>query len=124
MTRWKCGAASLALTMPTVTLPNASRLQTLFPGYYKTSIAIEALTAQKSQLLRSIQYTTMGSLEFKDLFTQDGTVYGDWRDGFHMTGCVVVKKVISPERAAYYRQKQIEWLQSGAARIISLSYSG
>ncbi|KAK8159714.1 hypothetical protein IWX90DRAFT_390525 [Phyllosticta citrichinensis] len=54
----------------------------------------------------------MGSLEFKDLFTHDGTVYGDWRDEFHKNGCAVIKNVISPERAAYYRQKQIEWLQS------------
>ncbi|KAK8223776.1 hypothetical protein HDK77DRAFT_44631 [Phyllosticta capitalensis] len=54
----------------------------------------------------------MGSLESNDLFTHDGTVYGDWRDDFHRDGCAVVKNVISPERAAYYRQKQIEWLQS------------
>jgi hypothetical protein len=37
--------------------------------------------------------------------------YGDWRDEFHKYGCVVVKGVITPERAEYYRTKQIEWLK-------------
>lgn len=37
--------------------------------------------------------------------------YGDWRDDFHKYGCTVVKGVITPERAAYYREKQIEWLK-------------
>jgi hypothetical protein len=47
-----------------------------------------------------------------DLLQHDGTVYGDWRDEFHRNGCVVIKGVITPERAEYYKRKQIEWLQS------------
>ncbi|KAJ5464780.1 uncharacterized protein N7458_000466 [Penicillium daleae] len=37
---------------------------------------------------------------------------GDWRDEFHKYGCVVIKNVISPERAEYYREKQIQWLKN------------
>lgn len=47
-----------------------------------------------------------------DLIQHDGAVYGDWRDDFHRNGCAIVKAVVTPERAAYYKQKQIEWLQS------------
>ncbi|CAG8129126.1 unnamed protein product [Penicillium salamii] len=38
--------------------------------------------------------------------------YGDWRDEFHQNGCVVIKNVITPERAEYYRDKQIQWLKN------------
>ncbi len=38
-------------------------------------------------------------------------VYNDWRDEFHKNGCVVIKNVISPERAQYYCDKQIAWLK-------------
>jgi hypothetical protein len=38
--------------------------------------------------------------------------YGDWRDEFHKYGCVVIKNVISKERAEYYRKKQLEWLHN------------
>ncbi|KIV99694.1 uncharacterized protein PV09_08627 [Verruconis gallopava] len=37
--------------------------------------------------------------------------YGDWRDEFHKNGCVLIKNVISKERAAYYAQKQLDWLK-------------
>jgi hypothetical protein len=47
-----------------------------------------------------------------DLIQHDGAEYGDWRDDFHRDGCAIVKGVVTPERAAYYKQKQIEWLQS------------
>jgi hypothetical protein len=47
-----------------------------------------------------------------DLIQHDGKFYGDWRDDFHRYGCAVVKNVITPERAEYYKKKQIEWLQS------------
>lgn len=48
-----------------------------------------------------------------DLIQHDASKqYGDWRDEFHKTGVAIVKGVITPERAAYYREKQIEWLQS------------
>ncbi|GIZ45512.1 hypothetical protein CKM354_000867500 [Cercospora kikuchii] len=47
-----------------------------------------------------------------DLIQHDGTNYGDWRDEFHKDGFAIVKNVITQERAAYYRQKQIDWLQS------------
>lgn len=50
--------------------------------------------------------------ETKDLVTFDkDTIYGDWRDEFHKNGCVLIKGVISPERAQYYCDKQIEWLK-------------
>ncbi|KAB8210431.1 Clavaminate synthase-like protein [Aspergillus parasiticus] len=48
----------------------------------------------------------------KDLLTFDGRTYGDWRDDFHKHGFAIVKGAVSPERAEYYRQKQIAWLQS------------
>jgi hypothetical protein len=38
--------------------------------------------------------------------------YGDWRDEFHKYGCVVIKNVISKERAEYYQKKQLEWLHN------------
>ncbi|KAI4658820.1 uncharacterized protein J4E79_006579 [Alternaria viburni] len=47
-----------------------------------------------------------------DLISYDGTVYGDWRDDFHKNGTAIIKGAISPERAEYYKKKQIEWLQS------------
>ncbi|KAI6811471.1 hypothetical protein KC332_g11725 [Hortaea werneckii] len=48
-----------------------------------------------------------------DLLTHNSkTAFGDWRDEFFKTGVAVVKNVISPERAEYYKSKQIEWLQS------------
>lgn len=37
--------------------------------------------------------------------------YGDWRDEFHRDGCIILRNVISPERAKYYADKQIEWLK-------------
>ena len=50
--------------------------------------------------------------ETKDLVTFDeAAVYGDWRDEFHRNGCVVIKNVISPERARYYCDQQIAWLR-------------
>lgn len=36
---------------------------------------------------------------------------GDWQDEFQKYGCVVIKNVITPERASYYRDKQIQWLK-------------
>nr|OQO20665.1 hypothetical protein B0A51_11024 [Rachicladosporium sp. CCFEE 5018] len=47
-----------------------------------------------------------------DLIQHDGEKFGDWRDEFHKTGTVLIKGVVSEERAKYYQQKQIEWLQS------------
>lgn len=47
-----------------------------------------------------------------DLVTFKPRDYGDWRDEFHKFGCVVIKNVISPERAQYYRGKQIQWLKN------------
>ncbi|KAL6916439.1 hypothetical protein ACHAP8_007733 [Fusarium lateritium] len=56
--------------------------------------------------------TVAARFETKDLVEFDpNVVYGDWRDEFHKTGCVVIKNVISPERAQYYCEKQIEWLK-------------
>lgn len=47
-----------------------------------------------------------------DLIQHNGTKYGDWRDDFHRDGFAIVKGVVTPERAEYYKAKQIEWLQS------------
>ena len=47
-----------------------------------------------------------------DLVTFTAQNYGDWRDEFHKNGCVVIPGVISPERAQYYCDKQIEWLHN------------
>lgn len=47
----------------------------------------------------------------KDLVDFSGITFGDWRDEFHKNGCVVLKGVITPERAQYYREKQLEWLR-------------
>lgn len=48
----------------------------------------------------------------KDLVEFDpNRVYGDWRDEFHKNGCVLIKNVVSKERAAYYAEKQLEWLK-------------
>ncbi|UQC89020.1 uncharacterized protein CLUP02_14548 [Colletotrichum lupini] len=56
--------------------------------------------------------TFAAQFESKDLVTFDaGKHYGDWRDEFHRNGCVIIKDVISKERAQYYCDKQIEWLK-------------
>lgn len=34
-----------------------------------------------------------------------------WKEEFQRYGCAVIKSVISPSRANYYRAKQIEWLK-------------
>jgi hypothetical protein len=47
----------------------------------------------------------------KDLVDFSGITFGDWRDEFHRNGCVVLKGVITQERAQYYREKQLEWLR-------------
>lgn len=38
--------------------------------------------------------------------------YGDWRDEFFENGWAVVKGAIPDDRAAYYRDSAIKWLQS------------
>ncbi|KAH7152724.1 hypothetical protein EDB81DRAFT_432450 [Dactylonectria macrodidyma] len=60
-----------------------------------------------------VQHTFAPRFEAKDLmqFDQDA-FYGDWRDEFHKNGCVVIKNVISKERAQYYVDKQIQWLKN------------
>ena len=47
-----------------------------------------------------------------DLMGFSGEVFGHWRDEFHKKGCVVIKNVISKEKAASYCQQQIDWLKS------------
>jgi len=48
----------------------------------------------------------------KDLVDFSGVKFGDWRDEFHKNGCVILKGVITPERAEYYRKKQLQWLHN------------
>lgn len=38
--------------------------------------------------------------------------HGDWRDELHERGYVVIKNVVSKERALYYNQKMLDWLGS------------
>ena len=56
--------------------------------------------------------TTSTETKSKDLMTFTTQTYGDWRDEFHKNGCVLIKNVVSPERAKYYQEKQIEWLHN------------
>lgn len=57
--------------------------------------------------------TFASKFETKDLITFDeNAVYGDWRDELHKNGCVLIKGVISPERAKYYAAKQTQWLHN------------
>lgn len=59
------------------------------------------------------QYTFGTQYEQKDLVDfNTNKHYGDWRDEFHKHGCVVIKDVISKERAKYYADKQIQWLKN------------
>lgn len=51
------------------------------------------------------------SLNPDDVMHFPSKVYGDWRDEFHQFGCAVIKGVLGPDRAEYYRGKQIEWLK-------------
>ena len=55
--------------------------------------------------------TTLQKTKSYDLVTFEAQTYGDWRDEFHKNGCVVIPNVISPEKAQYYCDKQIEWLK-------------
>ncbi|RAH59678.1 phytanoyl-CoA dioxygenase [Aspergillus piperis CBS 112811] len=63
-------------------------------------------------VIQEIAEATNESYTVKDLIDFSDRHYGDWRDEFHINGCVVIKNVISPERAKYYCDKQIEWLKS------------
>lgn len=62
--------------------------------------------------IQEIAAQTNESFTIRDLVDFSGRTYGDWRDEFHQNGCVVIKNVISPERAKYYCDKQIEWLKN------------
>lgn len=71
-----------------------------------------ATTTQTKTAEPGPKLTFATQFEAKDLVDFDlNRVYGDWRDEFHKTGCVVIKDIISPERAKYYADKQIEWLK-------------
>ncbi|KAE8155176.1 hypothetical protein BDV25DRAFT_126097 [Aspergillus avenaceus] len=63
-------------------------------------------------VLQEIAEQTHESFTIKDLVDFSDRTYGDWRDEFHKTGCVVLKNVISPEKAKYYCDKQIQWLKN------------
>lgn len=38
--------------------------------------------------------------------------HGDWRDDLFRDGFVVVKGVMSPEKAAYYVERMYQWLET------------
>lgn len=71
-------------------------------------------TATKTKTFEEGKSQTFGErYETKDLITFDeNAVYNDWRDEFHKNGCVVIKNVVTPERAQYYADKQIQWLKN------------
>ncbi|KAK7911855.1 hypothetical protein PG985_014336 [Apiospora marii] len=71
-------------------------------------------TTTKTKSFEEGKSQTFGErYETKDLITFDeNAVYNDWRDEFHKNGCVVIKNVITPERAQYYADKQIQWLKN------------
>ncbi|KAL4924823.1 uncharacterized protein BDV17DRAFT_284403 [Aspergillus undulatus] len=62
--------------------------------------------------IQEIAEATNESYTIKDLVDFSGRHYSDWRDEFHKNGCVVLKNVISPEKAKYYCDKQIQWLKN------------
>ncbi|KAH6693756.1 hypothetical protein F5X68DRAFT_128565 [Plectosphaerella plurivora] len=64
-------------------------------------------TKTEEQLTFGARFETKNLVEF-----DENAVYGDWRDEFHKNGCVLIKGVITPERAAYYAEKQIQWLKN------------
>ncbi|KAK8078854.1 hypothetical protein PG994_002661 [Apiospora phragmitis] len=71
-----------------------------------------ATTTDTKTFLEGKSQTFGERYETKDLITFDeNAVYGDWRDEFHENGCVVIKNVISREKAQYYADKQIQWLK-------------
>lgn len=55
---------------------------------------------------------SVGNQASSDLVTFAPRTYNDWRDEFHKNGCVLIKNVITAERAQYYQQKQIQWLRN------------
>ena len=58
------------------------------------------------------KYTFATQFETKNLVDFDTSrEYGDWRDEFHRTGCVLIKNVLSKERAQYYVDQQLQWLK-------------
>jgi hypothetical protein len=65
-------------------------------------------TTQPREVTRSLGISSHSSAlpEFDDT-----TEWGDWRDEFARYGCAVIEGVISPDRAKYYVNKQIEWLK-------------
>lgn len=70
-------------------------------------------TAATTQTKEDTKYTFGTQFEQKDLVDFDeNRHYGDWRDEFHKYGCVVIKNVISKERAQYYVDKQLQWLKN------------
>lgn len=62
--------------------------------------------------IQEIAEATNESYTVKDLVDFSDRHYGDWRDEFHKNGCVVIKNVISPEKAKYYCDKQVQWLKN------------
>ena len=53
----------------------------------------------------------MGSYEQEPL-VDISTVHGDWRDQLIQDGFVILKNVISPDRARYYLDSLFDWLET------------
>lgn len=69
-------------------------------------------TTTQVQMASTPKFTFGERFEKADIVDFDTKqTYGDWRDDFHKYGCVLIKNVLSRERAKYYADKQIEWLK-------------
>lgn len=64
-------------------------------------------TTQTSAPESKVQSVPVTSLDDSAVET-----FGDWRDDFFRDGYIVLKGVVPKDRAAYYRQKALDWLGS------------
>jgi hypothetical protein len=89
------------------------KLQIIITAIFVLSFTLSNEPKIMSTTTETKQRTVAARFETKDLITFDkNQVYGDWRDEFHKNGCVLIKNVITPERAQYYCDKQIQWLKN------------
>jgi hypothetical protein len=98
---------STRLTTPIFTFTN---LRSAIHSFARYTSFLPFTTTMSSTTTTIVASTPQ--FETKDLKVFTSQTYGDWRDEFHRNGCVLIKNVISPERAKYYADKQIQWLKN------------
>ncbi|KAJ5098654.1 hypothetical protein N7532_005655 [Penicillium argentinense] len=59
-----------------------------------------------------MSFTTISAVTLKKSTFKLSGPYGDWRDDLQSQGYAVVKNAIDTEKARYYQQKALDWLQS------------